>query len=42
MIKLTVLYGQPVDAVAFEDYYASIHLPLVSKMKGHEKAELTK
>jgi uncharacterized protein (TIGR02118 family) len=41
MIKLTVLYGHPTDASAFEDYYATIHLPLVANMEGHTRAELT-
>ncbi len=42
MIKLTVLYGHPTDTAAFEDYYASTHVPLALQMKGHDKAELTK
>ena len=42
MIKLTVLYGHPTDPAVFETYYANTHLPLVAKMKGFEKAELTK
>jgi len=42
MIKLTVLYGHPADPEIFENYYSDIHLPLVAKMTGFEKAELTK
>lgn len=42
MIKLTVLYGHPSDPTAFENYYAETHVPLVGKMTGFEKAELTK
>lgn len=42
MIKLTVLYGHPTDPEIFENYYTDTHLPLVGKMKGFEKAELTK
>jgi uncharacterized protein (TIGR02118 family) len=42
MIKLTVLYGHPTDPVAFESYYANTHQPIVSKVKGFIKAELTK
>lgn len=42
MIKLTVLYGHPTDPVAFESYYANTHQPIVSKVKGFVKAELTK
>jgi uncharacterized protein (TIGR02118 family) len=43
MIKLTVLYGHPTDPVAFEDYYAATHMPLVAKISGvlrHEKAKV--
>ncbi len=42
MIKLTVLYGHPMDVIAFEEYYANTHLPKAAKMKGHTKLELTK
>lgn len=42
MIKITVLYGHPVDAAAFEAYYFSTHMPLVGKINGVVKAETTK
>lgn len=42
MIKLTVLYNQPEDPAAFESYYATTHMPLVSKIQGVIKAEVTK
>lgn len=42
MIKLTVLYGHPTDVLAFENYYTTTHLPIASKITGHEKLELTK
>jgi uncharacterized protein (TIGR02118 family) len=42
MIKVTVLYGHPKDAGAFEKYYEATHMPLVGAMKGIAKAELTK
>ncbi len=42
MIKVTVLYGHPTDPTAFESYYGSSHLALVSKVTGFEKVELTK
>jgi len=42
MIKVTVLYGNPLDSEVFENYYANIHLPIAAKMSGHEKLELTK
>ncbi len=42
MIKLTVLYGHPVDPAAFEAYYSKTHMPLVAKIHGIVKAETTK
>jgi uncharacterized protein (TIGR02118 family) len=42
MIKLTVLYGHPVDPTAFEAYYFNTHMPLVGKINGTVKAETTK
>lgn len=42
MQKLTVLYGHPTDPKAFEKYYSETHMPLVAKMKGIAKVELTK
>jgi uncharacterized protein (TIGR02118 family) len=42
MIKMTVLYGQPKDAAAFEKYYAGTHMPIAGKMQGVRKIELSK
>lgn len=42
MIKLTVLYGHPTDAAAFEEYYVNTHTPIALQMKGHTRVELTK
>ncbi|GAA0877462.1 EthD family reductase [Algoriphagus jejuensis] len=42
MIKITVLYGHPTDPAAFESYYVTTHMPLVGKIKGMAKAEVTK
>ncbi len=42
MIKVTVLYGHPTDAGAFEKYYAETHLPIALKATGIVKAEYTK
>jgi len=42
MIKLTVLYGHPKDSETFENYYSNTHMPLVGKIKGVAKAEITK
>jgi uncharacterized protein (TIGR02118 family) len=42
MVKLTVLYGNPKNAAAFEKYYAETHLPIAGKMQGVRKIELSK
>lgn len=45
MIKVTVLYGHPVDPDTFESYYFSTHFALLEKMKAAVeilKAETTK
>lgn len=42
MIKLTVLYGTPSDAAAFEQYYANTHMPLVYKIPGLGRTEKAK
>jgi uncharacterized protein (TIGR02118 family) len=41
MMKVTVLYCHPASADEFEKYYRSTHLPLVAKMKGVARTELT-
>ena len=41
-IKLSVQYGHPTDAEAFEKYYAETHIPLASKMSGFTNLELAK
>jgi uncharacterized protein (TIGR02118 family) len=42
MVKLTVLYGQPKSAEAFEEYYAETHMPIAATMQGVRKIELAK
>lgn len=42
MTKITVLYGHPTDATAFETYYAETHLPLAATMTGVAKMEFTR
>jgi uncharacterized protein (TIGR02118 family) len=42
MMKITVLYGHPMNADEFESYYARTQLPLVAKMQGVARLELTK
>jgi uncharacterized protein (TIGR02118 family) len=39
MVKITVLYGAPTDASAFEAYYADTHLPLAAKMPKVQRFE---
>jgi uncharacterized protein (TIGR02118 family) len=39
MVKVTVLYGHPTDAAAFERHYAETHMPLVAKMTGFARIE---
>lgn len=34
MVQLTVLYGQPQDAAAFDRYYSGPHAALVQKIPG--------
>lgn len=34
MHKLLVLYPEPTDRAAFEDYYINTHLPLAAKLPG--------
>jgi uncharacterized protein (TIGR02118 family) len=42
MMKLTVLYGQPTNAEAFEEHYRNTHLPAVAKLTGVARVELTR
>lgn len=42
MLKVTVLYAQPTDPESFEKYYAESHLPLIGKVQGIDKVELTR
>jgi uncharacterized protein (TIGR02118 family) len=42
MVKVTVLYGPPTDPAAFEDYYASRHLPLAAKMPNVRRFEASR
>ncbi len=40
MLKLTVLYGHPEDPEAFEEYYATKHLPLAQKIPNFRRFEV--
>ena len=39
MMKLTVLFGQPEDPEAFEEYYADYHLHLAAKISNVQRFE---
>lgn len=42
MIKLIALFKKPADVQAFEEHYANVHLPLVEKIPGLRKTELSR
>jgi uncharacterized protein (TIGR02118 family) len=42
MVKVTVLYGPPADASAFEDHYANEHLPLAAEMPNVQRFEASR
>jgi uncharacterized protein (TIGR02118 family) len=39
MVKITGLFGHPEDPDAFEEYYASTHVPLVKKIPNLQRFE---
>jgi uncharacterized protein (TIGR02118 family) len=39
MVKITGLFGHPEDPNAFEEYYASTHVPLVNKIPNLQRFE---
>ncbi len=42
MVKLVAMYKTPADAEAFEKHYFETHMPLVEKMPGLLKSEVSK
>ena len=42
MVKLVSLYKKPTDVDAFEKHFTEIHAPLVHKMPGLRKLELSR
>jgi uncharacterized protein (TIGR02118 family) len=38
-VKLVVLYTQPADTEDFDQHFLGVHMPLVSKIPGLERAE---
>ena len=41
MTKLIALYRMPVDAASFDKHYYDVHLPLIRKIPGIRKLEIT-
>jgi uncharacterized protein (TIGR02118 family) len=41
MVKMIALFRKPADTAAFDKHYNDIHLPLVMKIPGLRKAEIT-
>lgn len=41
-VKLVVLYTQPADPAAFDEHYFGVHMPLVDKIPGLDRAETAK
>ena len=42
MIKLIALYRKPTDVASFDKHYHEAHIPLLKKIPGLRKVELTK
>lgn len=42
MFKVTVLYNEPTDPAAFEDYYFATHLGIASKLPNVTRVETAK
>ncbi len=42
MVKLSALYGHPQDEAAFEEYYANVHIPKVTKVPNLRRFDLDK
>ena len=38
-VKLVVLYTQPDDPAVFDEHYLGVHMPLVAKVPGLQRAE---
>jgi uncharacterized protein (TIGR02118 family) len=41
-VKLIVLYTQPADPAGFDEHYLGVHVPLVAKIPGLQRAETGK
>jgi uncharacterized protein (TIGR02118 family) len=41
-VKLTVVYGKPADAAAFEKHYLEVHAPIVRRWPNVERFEMAR
>jgi uncharacterized protein (TIGR02118 family) len=41
-VKLTVVYAEPEDAGAFDKHYFEVHVPLVDRLPGLQRTEISK
>ena len=41
-VKLVVLYTQPADPAGFDEHYLGVHMPLVAKIPGLQRAQTGK
>ena len=42
MVKLVAIYSKPDDVAAFENHYREVHTPLVRKMPGLRKLQVSR
>jgi len=42
MVTLTALYKKPDDSAAFDEHYENIHTPLIKKVPGLRKMQITR
>ncbi len=42
MLKLIAVYDKPEDSAAFDQHYNEVHIPLVKKMPGLQKLEVSR
>lgn len=42
MVKMTALYKKPANPQQFDEHYKTIHIPLVAKIPGLRRCELSK
>lgn len=42
MVKLVAMFRKPADTETFEEHYETVHIPLVRKMPGMKRIELSK